>query len=301
MHHRDGLNSSSHVTLMARPIGAPRFHFEEPNAGGGGGDTPPAKPGDTAPAGGPSPAPSGNIPPAGSAYRPEGMPDHFLGKDDRETVDKLFKAADGFRREAAERGTVPKEATAYAFETSEKLKPFVAGFDKDPVYNAARDIAHKAGMTDKVFQKFIPGFLESMIDNGMVGQSMNGDEMLVSLAPASMKDATPEEKKTAGAKRVTDTLAWVDGAKTQGNMPPAVADYLSTIAADDPKAIGLVDWLRGSAHEPRPAMQGGNVPGGTSEEALKARNLDPRNQPGGKQYDAAFAAETDRLYRAHYG
>ena len=95
-----------------------------------------------------------------SPYRPEGLPDHYFGDSDKATIDKLHAAVTGFRKNQGDAGAVPASADAYSFEPSDTLKPYVAGFDKDPVYAAVRGIAHKAGITDKQFKTFMPGVLE---------------------------------------------------------------------------------------------------------------------------------------------
>lgn len=289
---------------MQRPFGAPRFHLDE-NASSAApplASPPPAAPPPSAPP--PSPSGSGAEPPSGP-YRPEGLPDHLAGANDRETVDKLFKAFDGYRRGEAERGAVPKTAADYAFEASDKLKPFVQNFDKDPVYAAARDIAHKAGMTDKVFKAFIPGLLEHLVEGGLVDQPVDAKAQLRTLAPSNVA-GDDAAKEAAGAKRVRDNVAWVDGAKAQGafgdpNDPGAkeIADFFASTLASDPRAHRAIEWLRGKDAEPRPALPASGSGAGTAD--LTARINDPRGNPNSPQFDRAFAAETDRMLQQQYG
>ncbi|MDP2207053.1 MAG: hypothetical protein Q8K65_12195, partial [Alphaproteobacteria bacterium] len=74
-----------------------------------------------------SPPPADNTPPASDAgtapqaYRPEGLPDHFAGKDDRETIDKLHKAVDGFRKEQGKKG-VPETPDGYELALPDDIK-----------------------------------------------------------------------------------------------------------------------------------------------------------------------------------
>ncbi|MBP1296621.1 hypothetical protein [Bradyrhizobium elkanii] len=236
-----------------------------------------------------------------SPYRPSGLPDHYAGSSDKDTIDKLFSAVNGFRTKQGEAGAVPTNGDGYSFEASDALKPFVANFDKDPVYKAVRDIAHKAGLTDKQFKTFLPGVLEHFVSAELVGAPVDPKAMLRGLAPANLANGTDAEKETAGAKRVTDTIAWIDGAKANNTLPPDVAEFLSAGAASDPRAIATIDWLRGEASEPKPAMNGGNNNGGQSDADLERRNNDPRNVPGKPEYDAAFRAETDRMFKQRYG
>lgn len=228
------------------------------------------------------------------------MPDHLLGKDDKETVDKVFKAFDGFRKTAGEQGAVPDAPEKYSFDASDKLKPYVDNFDKDPVYNAARSIAHKAGMTDKVFKAFVPTLLEHFVDGGLVEAPVDPKAMLRQLAPPDLDKATDAEKEAAGGRRVRDNIAWLDQMKADKTMPEGAATYLVAQAADNPGAHALIDWLRGNRQERKPALSGGNPAGTPSKADLDARNADPRNDPSSSQFDKGFAEETREMFkRAH--
>lgn len=303
------LASASSLVNLYRPPGAPRIHFDESTAGGGaaagGADAAAAAAAAGAggsqqkdPASGPSSA-GGQSSAAAAAtpHRPEGLPDHLLGKDDKETVDKVFKAYDGFRKTAGEQGAVPESADKYSFEASDKLKPHVANFDKDPVYIAARDLAHKSGMTDKVFKSFIPSLLEHLVDGGLVEAPMDPKAMLRQLAPVNMDKATDAEKEVAGGKRVRDNIAWLDQMKADKTLPDDAATYLVAQAADNPGAHALIDWLRGNRQERKPALTGGAAAGGSSKADLDARTADPRNDPQSPKFEKAFAERTREMFK----
>lgn len=310
---------------MSRPAypGAPRFLLDENNAGGAGGGGEAGAGGNGAgsgagDAGGAAGGGAGDQANAGAAggsagdgqsgggggdpspYRPDGLPDHLFGANDRETLDKIFGAYKGARQSIGEGNAVPDKPEGYSFEASDKLKPYVENFDKDPVYGKVREIAHKAGISDKQFKAFLPGVLEHFVDGELVAAPVDPKALLRDMAPASMSAASEAERETAGARRVQDNIAWVDGAKTNGAMPEGVADFFAASAAGDPRAHAAIEWLRGANVEPAPALGGSGGGGGASEDALKARIADPRGQVGGPQYDAAFAAETDRLYQQTY-
>jgi hypothetical protein len=306
-------NSALHISTLQPRFGRQRFLLDENNGGGGqagaggSGGASGSGAGDGGGSGGAAAgAGDGGQPGGGGAgpspYRPNGLPDHYAGASDRETIDRLFGAVNGFRQKQGEAGAVPADADAYTFEATDTLKPYVAGFDKDPVYKAIRGIAHKAGMTDKVFKAFMPGVLEHFVSSELVAAPVDPKAMLRNLAPASLASASDAEKETAGAKRVQDAVAWVDGAKAGNTMPEDVAEFCAAGAASDPRASAAIDWLRGARTETRPALNGGGQGGGGPSEAdLEARLNDPRNIPGKPDYSAAFAEETDQLYRKRYG
>lgn len=314
-----GLLGRPHISALQR-LGAPRFLLDENSAGGGAGGGQAGAGGNGGANGGgngsgasdgggsggaAAGASEGGQPGGGgggpSPYRPSGLPEHYAGANDKETIDKLFGAVNGFRQKQGDAGAVPQNAEGYSFDASDTLKPYVAGFDKDPVYKAVRDIAHKAGITDKQFKSFMPGVLEHFVSSELVAAPVDPKAMLRGLAPASLASASDAEKETAGAKRVQDAVAWIDGAKSGNTMPEDVAEFFAAGAASDPRAIAAIDWLRGARTETKPALDGGGGGGGTSDADLEARLNDPRNIPGKPEYSAAFAQETDELYRKRYG
>lgn len=255
--------------------------------------------------GGPSPGAddgqSSSAASAGAAYRPDGLPDHLFGKTDQETIDKLHKAVSGFRQVEGERGAVPKSADEYKFEASDKLKPYVADFDKDPVYKDVRGIAHKAGLTDKQFNAFLPAVLEHFVDAGLVEGSVNAEAELLKLAPAQLEGAPVAERKAAAERQLRDNIAWVDEVKDTGLMPPDLADAIAAEVTDKLWANQLVQWLRGQYQEQRPALDAGKGAGGMSDAQLQERLNDDRNNPSSQKFDKNFAAETDALYKKRYG
>lgn len=296
--------SALSIVMLQRPFG-PRFLLDENNAGGAPGA---AGDGGAPGAGGAAAAAGagdgGGQPPAGGAapspYRPEGLPDHLFGTSDKETIDKLNNAYTGARKSIGDLGAVPEKADGYTFEASDKLKPYVANFDKDPVYIKTREIALKAGMTAKSFGSFMPELLESLIDGGLVAAPIDAKAQLRALAPAELANGTDQEKEAAGGRRVQDNIAWADGAKASQAIDPDVAEFLSVSATDSPAANKLIEWLRGANNETMPALGGGGG-SGLSEDQLTARMNDPRNNPSDAKYDRAFALETDALSKKHYG
>lgn len=240
-------------------------------------------------------------------YRPEGLPDHLFGKDEKDTIDRLLGAYKGARGSLGERGALPDKPDGYRLEASEKLKPYVENFDKDPVFAATREIFHKAGITDKQFNAVVGPWLEKLIDGGLVDAPVDVQAQLMSLAPASAATLDDAGKKAEATKRINANLAWVDTAKLQGTFPTVddgrggkaspVADFFAAALASDPRAHAAIEWLRGGSEQTRPAMPGGQAPAGVTQEGLAARINDPRNDPRSQKFDRTFAEETDRLTR----
>lgn len=242
-------------------------------------------------------------------FRPEGLPDHLLGKTNEETLTNVFKAFDGLRRNEGERGAVPKDAAGYKLDFGDKVKPYVTNFDKDPVYKETLAIAHEAGLTDKQLNKFLPKLLEKMVDGGLVEAPVDANAQLLSLAPPGQY-ADDKAKSAAAAKRVNDNIAWVDVAKsdehkTFGSNSKQIGEFLAAAVASDPRAHLAIEWLRGKENPVGPAINlgggGGGGGGGLSDADLQARLNSPKNNPNHNEFDRAYAQETDRLYQQRYG
>lgn len=267
---------------------------------GGGGDLPPAADG-SKDSGAPPAAPDGQAPAPAvrpSAYRPEGLPEHLAGTDDKETIDRLFRAFDGFRKSQGDRGEVPAEPKAYAYEPSETVKPYAAGFESDAFFGKVKERAHQLGMGQKQFQTFIDGVLSDMIGGGFVEDPFNPDAERAALVP----DVTDPKERSARAEAVVqENIALIDVMQKRADRPlPAnVATWLQT-QMDRAAANQLVAWAASLTGEQKPALNGARA-GSITEADLRKRNADPRNTPGNPTYDRAFAEETRDLYRQFYG
>lgn len=282
------------------------------DGGAGGGDAGAAPAAPAADSGSnPAGASSGGAPAAGQAvvgegvgkdvpaspYRPDGLPDHFLGANDRETVDKLHKAVEGFRKSMGDKGEVPKDAGAYAFEPSDTVKPYTEGLEGDAFFQAVKGEAHKVGLGSKQFNLFMNGIMSQMIEGGLVGEPFSADKEMQALLPDV---ADPKERATKADALVRDNLALIEAWKGRGEnaLPDSVHTFLQS-NMDRAAANQLVAWVAAQMGETRPAL-GGAPSGGVTEAQVNARVADPRNRPDGPKYDPAFARETNRLFQALY-
>ncbi len=269
---------------------------------GAGGGSPPAAPPATPPAAPPASPPA--APPAegqaaagaSMAYRPDGLPDHLLGKTDKETIDNLAKAALNARKAIGDFGELPASPKDYAFEPTEKVKPYLSDVSKDPVFAMVTEAAHKAGIGTKQFAPFINTVLEAMVAGNFVEDPWDPLKEQEALEP-SITD--PAERAKAVDRRIRDNAAWLQSLEAKGMPKVAVAALEGSL--DRAAAVQAVEWFRAQMRETTPIL---NAPGGgeaITEGQLKERNRDPRNDPGSSKYDPRFAAETTALYRRFYG
>lgn len=230
------------------------------------------------------------------AYRPEGLPDHFLGKSDKETIDNLAKAAMNARKAIGDFGELPASAKDYAFQPTEKVAPFLGDFGNDPVFAIVTEAAHKAGIREKQFAPFVNTMLEAMVSANFLEDPWDAAKEAAALEP-SITD--PAERAKAVDRRIRDNAAWLKSLETRGMDKEAVAALEGSL--DRAAAVKAVEWFRQQMRETTPILSGQGGSQGVTEAQLKERTRDPRNQVGGPKFDSTFAEETTRLYRAFYG
>lgn len=291
---------------------------DEPSAAGGGND-----PGGQ-PAGGPqsAPIPQGNQggndpapkgqpggphqqqqqqqPSAGSVYRPDGLPDDMLGKDDRETIDKLFKVNKGFREQQSTRGAVPKDANGYTMELAPELAKKVGDLTKDKAFGGIRAAALEAGMTDKEFAKFMPAVISQMDKLGFVPDLTPIDpEKAIANLEADHKDIVdPAARRQAAAQRVVNAKAQLDNLKAAGTIDERAYTLLFGMTPDPADFRSLEKILALGGMKSVQPGGGGGPAGGETQETINAAKKDPRYNSFSPKYDAKYREEVDNRERA---
>ncbi|HEX9770999.1 MAG TPA: hypothetical protein VGA50_17635 [Kiloniellales bacterium] len=244
---------------------------------------------------------------ANTSYRPAGLPDHLLGASERETIDNLYKAFDGFRDQASRIGAVPEKPSSYAFEASDKLQPYMEALEGDKMMEGARAIFHAAGVTDKQYAAVMPKMLELMIDEVAVEAPVDFNKMIDELVPHDARGLAPDEQNRAVSRRITEALAYLDGIKSQHGfdadpeLSDKIADFLVMQLGNDPRGIRAIEQFQRMSGRTAPAMNGGTPAGALSDGELERRITDPRYDPRSLKFDRGFQEETDRLWRQRHG
>lgn len=190
-------------------------------AGGAGGDGG----GEQKPAGGLAAAaaaakPAEGVKPADGAgaadWFPKDLDAKFKGKDAAETVANLAK-------HLGEMPKPPAEAKAYAWEASDKLKPYLGDKNDSKVVDAFRDVALKHGLHQGQFAGVINDFYGSLIEQGLI-------EAPVDLAGEFAKlGGTMGDTKTkleAGQQRVVELAGWINGLVGRNELAKGEAQAL---------------------------------------------------------------------------
>lgn len=174
---------------------------------GGAGDG--AAGGDTGAAGAPQP------------YYPEGLPDSFRGKTDRETIDALAK---GLRQP-------PPSPADYKLELAPEVAKALPNLDKDPAYAIAAEIAHKHGLDNGQFSGLIGELYARLASEGILEPAIDLEAEVAKLEP---RETNPARRQANAAARMNAAEAWIKGMVTNKHLTQDEASVLAagmTIAA----------------------------------------------------------------------
>jgi hypothetical protein len=266
--------------------------------------SPPAGAGATAPAAGqpagreaasPSNAPAT---PPGGAWTPDGLPDHLKGRSEREIVEGLIKENKGYRDAGAKYVPPPADPAGYDWKFSDKVAPYTTDLKDDKLFGEIGKIALKNGLNAPQAAGFVNDVFETFLDLNLLDKPVDTAAELAKLTPANARGLPPADQDAARQARVSTNLAYVDGLVRDGFNAEAAAAIKAELAGF-PELHELVEHVRNGMGI-KPALSGNAAPA-TTEADLRARQSDPRNIFGNIKYDAAFAAETTRLYRGFYG
>lgn len=227
-------------------------------------------------------------------YKPEGLPDHFIGASDQETIDKIAKAYKGARDELAGKKNLPEKIEDYNIDLPTELaeKMLAPGEDgKDPVFEKLKGVLFKHGLSQEAAVDFATELYAA------VGTDV--DEKI-----DTTKDTIDHEYKLLGgpdkAKPVKDAVeAWITGLQNQGVIDENDAVDMK-LHAQYGEGLRWLDKIRVKTGEkPIPVnLSGGNVPGGgKTEDELNTMMQDPKYW---REKDPAFIDEVTKGFQALY-
>lgn len=229
-------------------------------------------------------------------YRPEGLPEHLAGADEKETLDKVFKAYDGARRELGKKSGVAEKPDDYKIDLPEDLSKKILrpGEDgKDALFETVRTLFHEGGVNPGVAAGVMTKFYEAVA--AQADEKTQGDQKQLDAMDADFKEFGGPDK----AKGVIDAnAAWITGLKTKGIIDDKDA---AEMAANLQWGAGLrwLDKLRVlTGEKPIPADMGKQSGGDAmTEENLHAMMRDERYW---KTKDPAYIAEVTGAFQEFY-
>ena len=218
----------------------------------------------------------------------------MVGTSDKETIDKLAKVVEGYRKAQANSG-VPESAEGYRVDLPDEVKNVVFKFDengRDPVWDALTPVFHERGLSNEDAMAMVSKLAEVL--PGLSQQGMDAD--------GGDDDADFEYKSYGGPEKarahVDGVTAWAKALVQQGVLDD---DDLSEVAINTSsgKGLKLMTKLRvAMGGEPIPSnIDGGDAGGGMDEAKLHAMMKDPRYW---KARDQAYIAEVTEGFRKLY-
>lgn len=274
-------------------------------AGDAAGNTPPASDGGAAGSG--STDPQAAMPPA-ELYFPDGLPDHFKGGNDRETIDRLAGAWKDYRNRDASKD-LPEKPEGYlsldgvddkAFQLDERFKAHFDGFASDPGMVAAAAIAQKHGVPRPAFLEATQAAMSALSEAGILEPMLDFAAERSALLPDSARSLAKDQQDVAIDRRMSDNFDFVDLMVTNRGLPKQVGEYAQLMLGDKAEGHQFLEWVRnavqgGNGGDPGAHGQGGG--GSITHAQLRERQADPRNNASDMKFDPAFEQETRRLYQ----
>ncbi len=248
--------------------------------------------------------------PAASTYRPEGLPDHMLGKSDSETIDNMKKALDGYRARDAEQ-KIPEDPKAYAefsAEIPDAIKPHIEKLTGDPLYDRVASTAAKLKLSVPQYQGLVMEMMSASAEMGILEPPINEAAEKAALVPESARHLPETEQRAAREKRMTENFAYLDQmvalGKDKGGLSQDAADYAKGMLGDTARGHEFIEFLRsqgGGGHK-GPAMEFNGGAGRADPKAELARRAAlPENTPGHRLFDEASAKQLQADYKKVYG
>lgn len=228
---------------------------------------------------------------AAQIYRPNGLPEHLLGKDDRETIDRLYKAYEPMREKMA-KFEPAKSADDLKFEPNDALKPYFAKAD-DPALKLAKDAWVKGGGTAQSFQPVIENLYGAMIEAKLLPPPFNPKTELEAFAKASNL-ADPKAVNAA----VSDLTTFADTMAAQLKLPEAVKGELEMLT-DSSAGLQLLSAIRTAFKEKGLEFGGAatSVAGSWTREQLRQMQSDERLDPSSPKFDPQLRDQVTEAYR----
>lgn len=220
-------------------------------------------------------------------YRPEGMPDHYAGASDNETIDKLYKAVNGFRKDQAKGKGFPEKLDDYKLELPEEIssKLIRAGEDgKDPVFEHMRGVFHSRGISSEDAIAIMTEYASKFGDPA-------GDESTADFEYKSIGGAEKAQPMIDGAK------TFLQGLQNSKKLSDKAVEELTllTYHSEGLTAINELRALLGDKTIPSKIEGGGG--GKKTQAELNKMMEDPKYW---KEKDPSFIKEVTEGFQALY-
>lgn len=262
-----------------------------------GAETPPA-------GGGDNPPPGQQAAGSEGPYKPDGIGDQFLGKDDRETIDKLLNANKGYRdRDAARQ--IPEAPDGYrdfaGTEIPDPLKPHIELLSKDPIFEAAAKVALDEGIGKASMQKMTLALYAAAQEQGILEPPVDTVAEKKALLPAGYENQPQAQQNAAIDARLKANEDFLNLQVTNKKIDRETADYVQGMLMDTAKGNIFLEFFRTVATGGDQAQPGFGAGNGGSEQRTALRSElaaleTEKGKPGYKEKHAALMKKYESLH-----
>ncbi|NDV87044.1 hypothetical protein GTW51_10055 [Aurantimonas aggregata] len=238
---------------------------------------------------------------ADGPYRPEGLADSYHGKDDRETIDKLFKAVDGYRKRDSDNG-VPDDIAAYREfgEVDEKLKPYFDTLEGDGLFDDIANKAKELGISKGKLHGLLGVYMEKASEMGVLEAPIDVAAERKALLPDNAASMPQQQQDAAVERRINDAHGWVESMVARG-LDKESADHMTMMLGDSAKGIKAIEFFKGQLGgdgNAQPTNGGSNGGGGNDARTeLARRSALPENDPASPKFNKASFDQLNADYQ----
>lgn len=243
----------------------------------------------------------------GGPYRPQGLPETMFGKDDRETIDKMGQALNGYRQKDASRD-VPADPAGYLnldgvknFQLDDAYKPHFEALKDDPAAAAMFDALHKGGVPRDVALTAWQAGIKAMSEAGMLEAPLDVAAERGKLLPDTARNLPKDQQDAAIDARMQANEDFIKLMTTQG-LDKDVGDYAQMMLMDSAAGNKFFEFVAGKLMgtdraNPMAGQGGKGGAAGNRREQLRAEMAKPEMQVGHPSFDKARSAALDEEYK----
>ena len=245
-------------------------------------------------------------PSAPQPYFPEGLADQFKGANERETLDKMAKALQGYRERDSQR-QVPEKADAYqTFPDTlpETVKPHIETLKGDPLFDRISAKALDLRMPVNDFQALTTEMFSVAAEMGLMEPPINAEAERAALTPDAAKHLPAEAQRQAREQRMNDNFAFLDkmaDSPEKRGLSKDNIDFVKAMLGDSAKGHQFIEHIKSmTGGASGPVFNGQANNGADPKQDLQRRAALPENTWGHAKFNqASYDAYITDMKRIH--
>ncbi|RWI96088.1 MAG: hypothetical protein EOR21_08655 [Mesorhizobium sp.] len=229
----------------------------------------------------------------------------MFGKDDRETIDKMHNALNGYRQRDS---AVPSDPGAYnqfqIDQAPETIRPHLQALAQDPLFGAVAKVAMEEKIPVATMHKLTTALYSQAAEAGILEALVDPVAERTALLPDAAKSLPKAQQDAAINARLQANEDFVK-LMVQNGLPQEVADHGLLMLMDTAKGNQLLEFFASKVtggDRAQPFAGGGANAGGKNErEQLRAELAKPEMHPQHPKFDKAAWEALDQKYKQIVG